>query len=70
MPRSMKSASLSQPSKRKRSPLGKRLIAGLQEAVDHARGGLALPSYTMAVPEHVEAAKIRQRLDDRRRRTS
>jgi putative transcriptional regulator len=38
------------------------LIAGLQEAVGHARGELALPSYTVTVPDHVDAAKIRRRL--------
>jgi putative transcriptional regulator len=28
----------------------------------HARGNLELPSYTVAVPEHIDVAELRQRL--------
>src|SRR6266705_671327 len=62
MPRSVKSASLSRRSKPKPSALGRRLVAGLNEALAHARGELALPSYTVTVPERVDVAKVRHRL--------
>jgi len=38
------------------------LLAGLNDALAHARGGLMLPSYTVAVPEHVDVGKLRHRL--------
>jgi putative transcriptional regulator len=62
MPRSKKSAGSSGRSKRKPSALGRRLVAGLEQALAHARGELALPSYTVTVPEHVDVAKLRHRL--------
>ncbi len=62
MPRSTKSAGSSRRSKPKRSVVGRRLVAGLTEALAHARGELALPSYTVTVPEHVDVAKLRHRL--------
>ncbi len=62
MPRSSKSAKRSQPSKPKTSALGRRLLAGLQEALAHSRGELSLPSYTVRVPEHVDVAKLRHGL--------
>jgi putative transcriptional regulator len=62
MPRSMKSASSSRRSKHKRSALGRRLVAGLEDALAHARGELTLPSYTVTVPERVDVAKLRHRL--------
>src|ERR1700730_2291 len=62
MPRNKRSASSSRRSKRKRSPAGRRLIAGLEDALAHARGELALPSYTVTVPEHVDVASLRHRL--------
>jgi putative transcriptional regulator len=62
MPRNKRSASSSRRSKRKRSPAGRRLIAGLEDALAHARGELALPSYTVTVPEHVDVARLRHRL--------
>jgi hypothetical protein len=37
-------------------------VAGLQDALAHARGELELPSYTVTVPEHVDVAKLRHRL--------
>src|ERR1700751_5042472 len=62
MPRNTKSASSSRRSKPKRSPLGRRLIAGLEDALAHARGELALRSYTVTVPEHVGVARFPQQL--------
>ena len=62
MPKNTKSASSSRRSKPKRSRLGRRLVAGLEEALAHARGKLELPSYTLTVPEHVDVAGLRHRL--------
>jgi putative transcriptional regulator len=62
MPRSVKSARSSRRSRRRPSPLGRRLVAGLNEALAHARGELELPSYTVTVPEKVDVAKLRHRL--------
>jgi putative transcriptional regulator len=62
MPRSKKSASSPPRSKRKASTLGRRLVAGLNDALAHARGQLELPSYTVTVPERVDVAKLRHRL--------
>jgi putative transcriptional regulator len=58
----MKSTSLSPRSKRKGSALGRRLVAGLSEALAHARGEIELPSYTVTVPDRVDVAKLRHRL--------
>jgi hypothetical protein len=44
MPRGVKSASLSSRSKRKGGALGRRLVAGLSEALAHARGEIKLPT--------------------------
>ena len=49
MAKGVKSASLSSRSKRKGSALGRRLVAGLSEALAHARGEIELPSYTVTV---------------------
>ncbi len=57
-----KSVALSPPSKRKSSPLGRRLLAGLNEALAHARGEIELPNYTIVVPDRVDVAKLRRRL--------
>ncbi len=62
MPRSAKSASSLRRSKPKASALGRRLIAGLNDALAHARGKMQLPSYTVTVPEHVDVAGLRHRL--------
>jgi putative transcriptional regulator len=62
MPRNTKSASSSRRSKGKASPLGRRLVAGLNDALAHARGELKLPSYTVTVPESVDVADVRNRL--------
>ena len=62
MPRSSKSAKRSRQSKLKTSAFGRRLLAGLQEALAHSRGELSLPSYTVTVPEHVDVAKLRHGL--------
>jgi putative transcriptional regulator len=58
----MKSASSSPRSRRKGSALGRRLVAGLAEALAHARGEIELPSYTVAVPDRVDVVKLRRRL--------
>src|SRR5580700_84002 len=62
MPKDVKSASLSARSKRKDSALGRRLVAGLSEALAHARGEIELPSYTVTVPDRMDVAKLRHRL--------
>jgi putative transcriptional regulator len=62
MRKSAKFASSSRRSKPKRSALGRRLIAGLTEAVAYARGEIDLPSYTVTVPDHVDVAKLRKHL--------
>lgn len=61
MPRNAKSATSSRRSKPKASALGRRLIAGLNEALAHARGEIELPSYEVAVPEQVDVVKLRRR---------
>jgi len=58
----VKSATSSRRSKPKTSALGRRLVAGLNEALAHARGEKELPSYAVTVPEQVDVAKLRQRL--------
>jgi putative transcriptional regulator len=62
MPKSVKSASSSRRSTPKSSALGRRLVAGLNDALAHARGELVLPSYTVNVPKTVDIAKLRHRL--------
>jgi len=62
MRRNAKSATLSRPSKPRASALGRRLVAGLNEALAHARGEIELSSYTVTVPEQVDVAGLRQRL--------
>jgi putative transcriptional regulator len=42
--------------------VGRRLVASLNDALAHARGELALASYTVTVPEHVDVADVRRRL--------
>ena len=62
MPRGVKSKSLSSRSKRKGSAAGRRRVAGLSEALAHARGEIELPSYAVTVPDRVDVAKLRHRL--------
>lgn len=62
MPRLGKSAASSTRSTRKTGAPGRRIIAGLHDALAHARGELGLPTYTVKVPEHVDVAKLRHRL--------
>jgi putative transcriptional regulator len=38
------------------------LVAGLNEALAHARGEIELSSYTVTVPEQVDVARLRRRL--------
>jgi hypothetical protein len=63
MPKGVKSASLPRRSKRKGSVQRRRLIAGLSEALAHARGEIELPNYTLKVPDRVDVAKLRARVD-------
>lgn len=60
MPRSTKSAGSSRRLRPKHSALGRRLIAGLKEALAHSRGVIKLPSYTVEVPEDVEVVAVRR----------
>lgn len=62
MPRSTKSAGSSRRSRPKHSALGRRLIAGLKEALAHSRGAIKLPSYTIDVPEDVDVVAVRRGL--------
>ncbi len=69
MAKNAKSASSSRRSMRKASSarakgntVGRRMIAGLNEALAHARGKLALPTYTVAVPDQVDVTDVRRRL--------
>src|SRR5713101_3101882 len=62
MARGVKSTSLSSRSKRKGSALGRRLVAGLSEALAYARGEIELPSYTVTVPDRIDVAKLRHSL--------
>jgi putative transcriptional regulator len=62
MPKSRRSASSLRRSKPRASALSRRLVAGLDDALAHARGQLELPSYTVTVPERVDVAKLRHRL--------
>jgi len=62
MSKLVKSASSSPRSKRTASVAGRRLIAGLTEALAHARGEIDLPGYTVTVPDKVDVAKLRQSL--------
>jgi putative transcriptional regulator len=62
MRRNAKSATSSRSSKPKASVLGRRLVAGLNEALAHARGEIELSSYTVTVPEQVDVAGLRRQL--------
>src|SRR5712691_10319037 len=62
MPRSAKSAGSSRRLKPRASAVGRRLIAGLKQAVAHARGEIELPVYTVEVPHRVDVAAVRRRL--------
>ena len=62
MPRSKKSAGSWPRSTPKRSALGRRLVAGLKDAVAHQRGKLELASYDITVPDNIDVADIRKRL--------
>ena len=62
MPKRVKSGALSRRSKTRHSTFGRRLIAGLKQAVADTRGDIALPSYTVEVPERVDVAALRRQL--------
>ncbi len=60
MPRKRKSASSQPRSERRTSALGRRVVAGLSEALAHARGEVELPEYTVTVPDKVNVAGLRK----------
>ncbi|HZL58910.1 MAG TPA: helix-turn-helix domain-containing protein [Stellaceae bacterium] len=62
MPINRKSASSRSLSKPRHSARGRRVIAGLREALAHAQGGAALPEYTVTVPDKVDVAELRKAL--------
>ena len=57
-----RSGSSSPRSKPKHSAAGRRLAGALKEALAHARGEVALPSYAIEVPDKVDVAAIRRTL--------
>ena len=57
-----KSGARSKRSGPKHSAAGRRLIAALEEALAHARGETALPSYMVHVPDRIDVAHVRKRL--------
>ena len=62
MPTKTPSAASSPRSPARHSPLGRRLIAGAEEALAHARGEITLTEYQAAIPETVNTAALRRRL--------
>lgn len=62
MPRNRKSGSSPRRSKRRHSALGRRVIAGLREALAHARGETRLLEYAVSVPKTVNVAGLRKAL--------
>src|SRR5436190_24138659 len=62
MRKSVKSASSSRRLKPQRSAVGRRMIAGLKEAIAHARGEITLPSYIVEVPDRVDVVAVRRGL--------
>ena len=62
MPRSRKSAGSPPRSKRRHSAVGRRMIAGLRDALAHARGEAQLAEYTVTVPARVDVARVRKAL--------
>src|SRR5258708_35915760 len=62
MPTNTKSAAASRRSPPKHSPLGRRLIAALDDVGAHLRGEIALTEYEVHVPEEVDVAALRHRM--------
>ncbi len=62
MPRNRKSAASPPRSKPRSSALGRRVTAGLRQALAHARGKKELPEYTVTVPQRVDVAGLRKAL--------
>src|SRR4249920_967052 len=50
------------PTRRKSTPVGRAVIAGLKEAVAHARGEIKLPTREYEVPGSVDVKAIRSKL--------
>lgn len=62
MPTTRKSAAGSKPTRPKHSPLGRRLIAALDEAAAHLRGEITLTEYEVTVPEQADVPGLRAKL--------
>jgi putative transcriptional regulator len=62
MPTRKTSAASSRRSKPKRSAVGRRLVVAAREALAHARGETALPTYEVTVPERIDVAALRNAL--------
>lgn len=62
MPTKQQSAGSSRRSKPTHSPLGRRLIASLQEVAAHQRGEIVLREYEISVPDEVDVSALRARL--------
>jgi putative transcriptional regulator len=62
MPTRKRSAGSRPRSKQRHSALGRRVIKGLRQALAHTRGELELPEFSVAVPEHVDVARLRRAL--------
>ena len=62
MPTNRKSAAGSKPLRAKHSALGRRLLAGLDEAAAHLRGEITLEAYEIAVPEQADVPGLRAKL--------
>lgn len=57
-----KTKSKNKPTKQEQTRFGKALIAGMKEAVAHAQGKVALPTYVYHPPRSIEVAPIRKQL--------
>ena len=62
MPTNRKSAAGSKPLRVKHSALGRRLIAGLDEAAAHLRGDIELTNYEVTAPEQADVRGLRAKL--------
>ena len=62
MPTIRKSAAGSKPTRPRHSPLGRRLIAALDEAAAHLRGEIALTEYEVTVPGQADVPGLRAKL--------
>jgi putative transcriptional regulator len=51
------------PHSKSHTALGKRLATAAREVAAHLRGEITLPEYEVAVPDHVDVASLRARLN-------